>query len=193
MPNTLDAGRWKTTRRSADVPPCRNATPRHNARPPEPTPRTDHRTDHPGPAHGIRVIAHPIRVRPLTRPERVLGANPGPPRRIENIPVDCYESGRRLEFLHAQRALDIGGAALGNASRAMPRKPPRMRRSTILDVRMRDPRVARLAEVLLRDGYLAGELDAHDAAKRILAAVDQMSADDDERSISADAPESGGG
>ena len=58
---------------------------------------------------------------------------------------------------------------------------------------MRDPRVARVADVLLREGYVADEVEALYAARRILAAVEEISAGDEENSPSGDAPEAGAG
>ena len=56
---------------------------------------------------------------------------------------------------------------------------------------MRDPRVAKVAGVLLREGYVADEVDALYAARRILAVVEEISAEDAESSRSDDAPEAG--
>jgi hypothetical protein len=57
---------------------------------------------------------------------------------------------------------------------------------------MRDPRVSEVAAVLLREGYVTDEADALYAARRILAVVEEISAQDEERSRSGDAPEPGG-
>ena len=50
--------------------------------------------------------------------------------------------------------------------------------------RMYDPRIEQLAANLLREGYMADELDAHYAARRILVVVDEWLAEGE----SADQP-----